>query len=416
MRGLKTSLALAGAHWAWKRHRRGSAPPPSTTRRNAEFLALGAAAAALGVGASALSEHRRARRMSGKVALVTGGSRGLGLQLAREFGASGASVVICARGREDLDRAVAELTGRGVEAHGVVCDVTDPEEIEALLDAAVTRFGRLDVVVNSAGTMRVGPQETHSDADFAQAMDIMFWGPFHLSRAAVERMRAAGGGTLVNVTSIGAYLSVPHMLPYSVAKHAWAALSEGLAAETGGTGVRVTTVAPGLMRTGSHKGVVFSGDPEREYAWFALAAGLPLLSVSAEHAARSIVHAAATGRGFLVVSPVARLGMAMHGVAPGLTQRIMRLAGRALPTALDPAEERSGAEAADSRVGRLVDTVTVLNERAGRRMNQRPASEGERTHGGGRSTGSGEAVDAARDPDLSGARVPEDEGGPPPER
>ncbi|MGW9557771.1 SDR family NAD(P)-dependent oxidoreductase [Nocardiopsis sp. NPDC055551] len=378
MSRLKGALALAGARWVWSRYRRRHEPPPSPIRQNAELLAWGATGAALGVGVSALSERRRAKSMRGKVALVTGGSRGLGLQMAREFGASGASVVICARGREGLDRAVAELTGRGVEAHGVVCDIGDPKAVDALLDAAVERFGRLDVVVNSAGVMRVGPQETIADEDFAQAMDIMFWGPFHLSRAAVERMRGTGGtgGTVVNVTSIGAYLSVPHMLPYSVAKRAWAALSEGLAAETGGTGVRVLTVVPGLMRTGSHKGVLFSGDPEREYAWFALAAGLPLLSVSAERAARGIVRAAASGRGFLIITPATRIGLAVHGVAPGLTQRALRVVGRLLPRAPGIAMERHGSEAADSRIGRLIDTVGVLNDRAGHRLNQ--PSRGER--------------------------------------
>ncbi|MET9779596.1 SDR family NAD(P)-dependent oxidoreductase [Nocardiopsis alba] len=375
MRGLKTTLTLAGARWLWRRHRRSrESTPVSAGRSGAELLAWGAAAAALGAGASALSERRRARRMNGRVVLVTGGSRGLGLQLAREFGAGGASVVICARGREDLDRAVAELTGRGVEALGVVCDVTDPEAVDSLLDDAVDRFGRLDVVVNSAGIMRVGPQRTLPDDAFVQAMDVMFWGPFHLSRAVMERMRGRGG-TIVNITSIGAYLSVPHLLPYSAAKHAWAALSEGMAAESGGSGVRVVTVVPGLMRTGSHRGVVFSGNPEREYAWFALAAGAPLLSVSAERAARRIVAAAASGRGFLVISPIARIGLAVHGVAPGLTQAGMRLVGRLLPDAPEHVEERSGSEAADSRIGRLVGVVAALNERAGRRMNQSSRAE-----------------------------------------
>lgn len=369
----KAPLALAGARWAWSKARRKYAPAPAY-KRNLELLAWGAAGAVIGVGASALSERRRSGLMSGKVVLITGGSRGLGLQLAREFGASGASVVICARGREGLDRAVAELTGRGVEAHGVTCDVTDAEQIESLLDEAEERFGRLDVVVNSAGIMRVGPQEALTDAHFQQAMDIMFWGPFHLSRAAVGRLRSTRG-SIVNITSIGAYLSVPHLLPYSVAKHAWAALSEGMAAETAGTGVRVTTVVPGLMRTGSHRGVVFTGDPEREYAWFALAAGLPLLSVSAERAARHIVHATAKRKGFLVITPAARVGLAARGIAPGLTQEAMRLVGWLLPDSPQRVEERPGSEAGDSRLGRLVNSVAVLNERAGHRMNQSSGNE-----------------------------------------
>ncbi|MEU3016964.1 SDR family oxidoreductase [Nocardiopsis sp. NPDC007018] len=375
MNGWKVPLALAGLRWAWSRARRRRLPEPPPPRDGLELLAWGAAGAVLGVGASALSERRRSGLMNGRVVLITGGSRGLGLQLAREFGASGASVVVCARGREDLDRAVAELNGRGVTAHGVVCDVTDPDAVEKLLDEAERHFGRLDTVVNSAGIMRVGPMESLTEEHFRQAMDVMFWAPFHLSRAATERLRRTRGG-IVNVTSIGAYLSVPHMLPYSAAKHAWAALSEGMAAESARGGVSVTTVVPGLMRTGSHRGVVFSGDPEREYAWFALAAGLPLVSVSAEHAARRIVRATAGRRGFLVISPVARLGMAVHGVAPGFTQASMRVVGRLLPAMPRDAQERPGSEAGQGALGRLVGALTVLNERAGRRMNQRSAVEG----------------------------------------
>ncbi|WP_049575830.1 SDR family oxidoreductase [Nocardiopsis sp. SBT366] len=376
MTGWKAPLAIAGLRWAWTRARRARTPEPPP-RDGLELLVWGAAGAALGVGASALSERRRSGLMNGKVVLITGGSRGLGLQLAREFGASGASVVICARGQEGLDRAVSELAGRGVRAHGVACDVTDPGAIEGLLDEAERHFGRLDAVVNSAGIMRVGPQETLTDDHFRQAMDVMFWGPFHLSRAAVDRLRRTRG-TIVNITSIGAYLSVPHLLPYSTAKHAWAALSEGMAAETAGTGVRVTTVVPGLMRTGSHRGVVFSGDPEREYAWFALAAGLPLLSVSAEHAARRIVHATARRQGFLVISPITRVGLAVRGIAPGLTQEAMRVVGRLLPDAPEHVEERPGSEAGESRLGRVVGAVTVLNERAGHRMNQRSRADEQR--------------------------------------
>ncbi|GHC82478.1 hypothetical protein GCM10007079_23430 [Nocardiopsis terrae] len=197
----------------------------------------------------------------------------------------------------------------------------------------------------------------------------MFRGPFHLSRAAVERMRGRGGA-IVNITSIGAYLSVPHLMPYSVAKHAEAALSEGMAAESAGTEVRVTTVVPGLMRTGSHRGAVFDGDPEREYAWFALLAGLPLLSVSAERAARRIVDAVVRHRGFLVLTPAARLGLAVHGVAPGLVQGTSRLVGRLLPDTPSAPGERSGSEAARSRMGRAVGVVAALNERAFDRLNQ----------------------------------------------
>lgn len=313
--------------------------------------------------------RRRSRRMDGEVVLVTGGSRGLGLRLAHEFGGRGASVAICARGRERLTRAVAELTSQGIDAQGVVCDVTVPEEVEVLPEEVVARFGRLDVLVLNAGIMRVGPWETLTEEHFAQALDSMFLGPLRLVRAAFDPLRESGG-RIVTITSIGAYLSVPHLMPYTVAKHAEAALSESLAAESAGTGVRVTTVVPGLMRTGSHRGAVFDGSPEREYAWFALLAGLPLLSVGAGRAARRIADAVERRRGFLVLTPAARLGMAAHGLAPGLVQASMRLIGRVWPDIPSEPRELPGSEAARSLKGRAVGVVTFLNERAAHRLNQ----------------------------------------------
>ncbi|GHD15977.1 ketoacyl reductase [Nocardiopsis kunsanensis] len=368
MSGWKAPVALLGARWTLRRFRdRKRRPTPG--ERALDLAAWAGAGALIGVGASMAAGNRGSGRLNGRVALVTGGSRGLGLQMAREFGAAGASVVVCGRNRGNLDRAVAELSGRGIDAHGVVCDVTDREQVRALIGESVERFGRLDVVVNNAGVMRVGPAEAMEDAHFTEAMDIMYWGPFNVAREALPHLRATGGG-LVNITSVGAYLSVPHLLPYSVAKHASAALSEGLAAETAGTGVRVTTVAPGLMRTGSHRGVLFIGEPEREYTWFALLAGMPLLSVDSRRAARRIVEAAASGRAFVTLHPTTRLGMAARGLAPGLTQQAMGLVARALPRVPEHVSERTGSRSGNSRAGRLAESIGALNERAGNRLNQ----------------------------------------------
>lgn len=364
-------LVLVGARWALSRVRRKRAKSPG--EQALDLAAWAGAGALLGVGSAAIGEYRRAHRMSDKVALITGGTRGLGLQLARELGASGASVVVCGRDSDDLAHAVAGLTERGVRAHGVICDVTDRDQVRDLVAETVDLFGRIDVLVNNAGVIQIGPAEALDESHFTQAMDVMFWGPFHVSRAAMDHLRDARG-VIVNITSIGAYLSPPHLLPYGCAKRAWAALSEGLAAETGGTGVQVTTVVPGLMRTGSHTGVTFTGDPEREYAWFAVAAGLPLLSMNAQRAARRIVAAAARRKGFLVLTPAARVGLAVHGLAPGLTQAGMRVVGRFLPKAPHRVTERRGLEARDSRMGRLADRIAVLNNRAGRRLNQKHAA------------------------------------------
>lgn len=369
----KKPLVLVGARWALSRVRRKRARSKSPGEQALDLAAWAGVGALIGVGGAVIGEHRRANRMTDKVVLITGGTRGIGLQLARELGASGARVVICGRDSDRLARAVSGLAERGVEAHGVICDITDRDQVQDLVAKTVDLFGRMDMVINNAGVIQIGPAEVFDESHFAHAMDVMFWGPFHVSRAAMDHLRDSRG-SIVNITSIGSYLTPPHLLPYGCAKHAQAALSEGLAAETGGTGVRVTTVVPGLMRTGSHTGVTFVGDPEREYAWFAVAAGLPLLSVNARRAARRIVAGAARRKGFVILTPAARIGMAVHGLAPGLTQAGMRVVGRLLPNAPHHVREREGTEARNSRIGRLADAVAVLNNRAGKRLNQKHAA------------------------------------------
>lgn len=372
----RTPLVLAGAGWAVSklrsRNETESVPGRGLQSGMAPWAVVGAA---LGVGAAALSAERRVSRLVGRVVLITGGSRGLGLQMAREFGSRGASVVICARDQGELDRAVADLEGRGVRAHGVQCDVREPGRAVSLVQEAVRVFGHLDFVVNNAGIIQVGPHEAFTEEHFRDAMETMFWAPLRISRAALGPLGQTGG-SLVNITSIGGHLGVPHLLPYSCAKFAEVGLSEGLGAEVANRGVRVTTVVPGLMRTGSHKAAVFSGRPEREYTWFSLSAGLPLVSVSGERAARRIVEAAARGRSYLVLTPLARVAIAARGLCPSFVQGVMRAMGGVLPAPPEHVEERPGNRADGGVVNRVMKLPTALNERASRRLNQRSREQG----------------------------------------
>lgn len=272
--------------------------------------------------------------LTGAAALVTGGSRGLGLLIARELARAGCRVAICARDGAELERAAAWLAGDpGVPGDVVTVrgDVGDETRARAVVEEAATRLGGLDVVVNNAGFMQVGPYERQSAADMRAAMDVMFWGPYHVTDAALPYLERSGRAHLVNISSIGGRISVPHLLPYSCAKHAVAAFSEGAGAELAARGIRTTTVMPGLMRTGSQLNAAFTGDARREYAWFGLLASLPLLSMDAERAARRIVAAAREGRPALILTPAAHLGIAGHGVAPGLTARALALTARLLP-------------------------------------------------------------------------------------
>ncbi len=218
--------------------------------------------------------------MGGSVVLITGGSRGLGLALAREFGERGASIAICGRRSDSLDRAAAGLAERGIEVFASPCDVRDGSDVARFVEAVVNRFGRLDVVVNNAGTIAVGPLDAINDDDFRDSIQTHFWAPHFTISAALEALRASRG-RIVNIASIGGLVSVPHLLPYSTGKFALVGYSLGLRQELSREGVSVTTVCPGLMRTGSPRNATFKGNRPAEYAWFDLMASSPLTSISA---------------------------------------------------------------------------------------------------------------------------------------
>ena len=184
----------------------------------------------------------RQENLSGQVVLITGGSRGLGLALAREFARVGCRLVLAARDAQELARAQQDLTQRGTEVLAVPCDVTNQEQVRSVVDQATQRFGRVDIVVNNAGIIQVGPMSTTTVEDFASALDVMFWGALYPTLAVLPQMRARRSGHIVNITSIGGMVSVPHLLPYTCAKFAAVGLSKGLRAELGQEGIHVTTV------------------------------------------------------------------------------------------------------------------------------------------------------------------------------
>ena len=228
---------------------------------------------------------------SGQVAIVTGGSRGLGFLLARELAREGCRLAICARDGAELERARVDLERRGAEIIAIRCDVADPTAATALIEETERRLGPVDILVNNASIMHVAPVEALAAREFQQALAVNFWGTVHPTLAALPGMRARRRGRIVNITSIGGKVSVPHLLPYGAAKFAAVGFSEGLAAEVARDGVRVVTVVPGLMRTGSYLHAEFEGNAPGEFTWFALGSSLPGVSMDAERAARRIVRA-----------------------------------------------------------------------------------------------------------------------------
>jgi NAD(P)-dependent dehydrogenase (short-subunit alcohol dehydrogenase family) len=295
--------------------------------RRANLLAVaGAAGVAVGL--------RRAlapRFFRDKIVAITGGSRGLGLELAREAVLHGAHLSICARTSGQVGRAVAELSSTGAAVLGAACDVSDEGQARAFLDATLSRFGRIDVLINVAGIIQIGPLESMSAADFRTAMEANFFGLVNTSLAVLPHMRARRTGRIVNISSIGGALPVPHLLPYTASKFAAAGFSQGMAAESARYGIRVTTVFPGVMRTGSHGNALVKGQRVEEGGWFSLAASLPVTSSSAARAARKILRASALGQRVVYIGAGMKLAHVANTVAPGLMSRLTGLMARTLP-------------------------------------------------------------------------------------
>jgi len=312
-----------------------------TNRGLSGFLLSGLAAGA----AFGYVRHQRRKRMNGedpffgRLALIMGGSRGLGFLLAREFAREGARVAIAARDPSELERAVNALRTEGGEVTVRACDVTDRSRVEELIRELEREEGPIDVLVNNAGVITVGPVETMTVEDYESSLAVMFWGMVYATLAVLPHMVRRQRGRIVNVTSIGGRVSVPHLNSYCAAKFAAQGFSEGLRAELGRYGVRVTSVLPGIMRTGGHVNAQFKGQHEDEYRWFAGASSLPGVALDAEKAARRIVRAVRRGDADYVVGVPAKLLAFLHGVAPGLTADASGALGRALLPHSMPAQQ-----------------------------------------------------------------------------
>jgi NAD(P)-dependent dehydrogenase (short-subunit alcohol dehydrogenase family) len=330
------------------------------------WLLLGGGAAALAL--RALTTRARALDLRDRTVLVTGGSRGLGLLLAREFAAHGAAVAVCGRDPDTLARAREDLQGRGARVLAVPCDVTRPQEVDALVGRVGRELGPIDVLVNNAGVITVGPLATMTRDDFEEALRTNFWGAVHTTLAVLPEMRRRRAGRIVNVTSIGGKLGLPHLVPYSASKFAMVGFSEGLRAELARDGVRVTTAVPGLMRTGSPRNATFKSRHRAEYAWFSVADALPLLSMDAERAARRIVAACRRGEAEIVLSLPARLAVTAQGLAPGVTADLLGLVNRGLPAPGGIGPGRAAGRDSESAVA--PSWLTAPGDRAARRNNQ----------------------------------------------
>ena len=182
--------------------------------------------AAVGAVLAARLIRRRERiDFDGLSVVITGGSRGLGLVMARQLAGEGARITIMVRDRDDLARAEQDIAERGGEVLALQCDVRDRKQVERAIDQVVDHYGRVDVLINNAGVIQVGPVEHMGVEDFEDAMAVHLWGPLYAMFAAVPYMRKQGGGRIVNISSIGGRVAVPLLLQYCTSKFALTVLS-----------------------------------------------------------------------------------------------------------------------------------------------------------------------------------------------
>ena len=334
---------------------------------------FGAALAAAGLAAALAAAFRGRERydFDGRSVFITGGSRGLGLEIARLLADEGARVAIAARDEEELARAVDDLAGRGGGAIAVRCDVTDRADVERAIRDVISRQGALDVLINNAGVIQVGPAEHMSLGDYESAMDVHFRGPLYTMLAAIPQMRRQGGGRIVNISSIGGRIPVPHLAPYVASKFALTGLSSSLRTELAQEDILITTVCPGLMRTGSPINAIVKGQHEREFAWFAVGDSLPGLSMDAARAARHIVEACRRGRAEVILTLPARVAVALYGLMPSTFVEAASLVNRLLPQAAGPEGDRPRA-GRDATSAAAPSVLTQMTDRAAARNNELP--------------------------------------------
>ncbi len=314
---------------------------------------------------------RKREKLEGRIAWVNGGSRGLGLLVAVEMARRGAKVAVTARDQAELDESRRLLSEFSPDHLAARCDAAKRDQVEAAARQITERFSRIDVLVNCASIIQVGPLQAMGAADFEEAIATNLLGYVYTSLAVLPLMRR-NGGTILNVTSIGGIVAVPHLLPYSCAKFAAVGLTEGLQAELRRNGIAVINVIPGLMRTGSPVNAWFKGNAQQEWNWFSIGDSLPLLSIDARRAARRIVSAIEHGDTRVVLGAAAHAADKLHRIAPRLTVNLMALANAFLPAAADEEAAQQPRATLGMELASAVSPslVTGLMNRAARMYNQ----------------------------------------------
>lgn len=338
--------------------------------RAVERSALALAAGTCGwLAVRSVLHHRRYWEFRDRVVMITGASRGLGLLLARQLADAQAHLAICARDEQELAIAANELRGRGARVHAQTCDIRQPAELEQFVASTRRELGPVDVLINNAGVIQVGPLERLARSEYIESLETHFWACLNLIEAVLPDMRRSGGGRIVNIASIGGKVAIPHLVPYCAGKFALVGLSRGLRSHLANEGIYVTTVCPGLMRTGSYKHAWFKGQRRHEFTWFSLGATLPGISMDAQRAAEQILSACQRGQAEITLSLPAKVAAFVQAAAPELTAELLALTAHGLPGADNSGGHRP-------REGRHLQPLwpfgwlTALGERAARANNE----------------------------------------------
>jgi len=308
-----------------------------------------------------------------KTIIITGGSRGLGLEMARLLALEGANLALCARDQAELDRAQSELSQYQVDVYAEVCDITNKTQIERFVENVRQALGPVDVLINNAGVIIVTPYEHATETDFRQAMDTNFWAAFHMVNAVLPHMMARPAsehsrGRIVNVASFGGKVAVPHLAPYSTSKFALVGYSEGLRAELLKDNIQVTTICPGLIRTGSPRNAIYKGQNEKEYTVFKIGDSLPFVTIDSTDCAREIIDACRYGEVERIITLPAKLGAALEGIAPSFIGETMALVSRQLPGPGGIGEQRAFGR--DSETPLSQSFITQLTNEAAEQNNE----------------------------------------------
>jgi short-subunit dehydrogenase len=298
--------------------------------------------------------------LKNKTVLITGGTTGLGFELMRQLLEEGCQVAVCARDSVDLYN----LNENYPEIMTYRCDVGNKEEVEDFVSKTIMHFGKIDIVINNAGIIMVAPMEGFTEDDYKHAMDIMYLGIVHTTFAVLPHMKARREGQIVNITSVGGKVSIPHLLPYSAAKFAAVGFSEGIAVELRQHNIFVTTIIPGLMRTGSYINALFQEDNKLSFKLFSAISSAPVLTITAEKAARKTIRAMREKRAMKVIGVPAKILIELHHFFPETLSRLMTYTAELLPGWDTPENLMKGEEMSEKFDNAEVPGLEILGHKA----------------------------------------------------